>query len=236
MPERPDDAALPQDPAAHLPARPALEARMSFVPEYSCPRRHATLAPAVFTLREGRGRSSSSPGRPRSMRRARSSPILSKARCGARSRTCVLFSRPPAAISRDVVQTRNYVAMPATSPSSTGSTGIISRRRSPPARPSPAAFPACFTRSNASPSHAREERTREDIVTMTFDASARRIAEASAIVPGGVNSNFRLGISPTPLVIERGGGPYLHRHRWQPADRLLPRHGADDPRPQTRRR
>ena len=45
---------------------------------------------------------------------------------------------------------------------------------------------------------------------MTFDASARRIAEASAIVPGGVNSNFRFGISPTPLVIERGEGAYLH--------------------------
>ena len=43
---------------------------------------------------------------------------------------------------------------------------------------------------------------------MTFDASARRIAEASALVPGGVNSNFRFGISPTPLVIERGEGAY----------------------------
>ena len=69
-------------------------------------------------------------------------------------------------------------------------------------------------------------------MTMTFDASARRIAEASAIVPGGVNSNFRLGISPTPLVIERGRGPLSPRHRWQPPDRLLPRHGPDDPRPQ----
>jgi glutamate-1-semialdehyde 2,1-aminomutase len=46
-------------------------------------------------------------------------------------------------------------------------------------------------------------------MTMTFNASARRIAEASNLVPGGVNSNFRLGISPTPLVIERGDGPYL---------------------------
>ena len=27
---------------------------------------------------------------------------------------------------------------------------------------------------------------------------------------GGVNSNFRLGISPTPLVFERGEGPYLY--------------------------
>ncbi len=29
-------------------------------------------------------------------------------------------------------------------------------------------------------------------------------------MPGGVNSNFRLGISPTPLVIERGEGAWLH--------------------------
>jgi len=47
-------------------------------------------------------------------------------------------------------------------------------------------------------------------MTMTFTASARRVAEAASLIPGGVNSNFRLGISPTPLVIERGEGPYLH--------------------------
>jgi glutamate-1-semialdehyde 2,1-aminomutase len=47
-------------------------------------------------------------------------------------------------------------------------------------------------------------------MTMTFTASARRVAEAASLVPGGVNSNFRLGISPTPLVIARGEGPYLH--------------------------
>ncbi len=47
-------------------------------------------------------------------------------------------------------------------------------------------------------------------MTMTFTASARRVAEAAALLPGGVNSNFRLGISPTPLVVERGEGPYLH--------------------------
>lgn len=46
-------------------------------------------------------------------------------------------------------------------------------------------------------------------MTMTFAASAARIARASVHVPGGVNSNFRIGISPTPLVIERGEGPYL---------------------------
>lgn len=47
-------------------------------------------------------------------------------------------------------------------------------------------------------------------MTMTFAASAARVKTASALTPGGVNSNFRLGISPTPLVIERGEGPYLH--------------------------
>lgn len=46
-------------------------------------------------------------------------------------------------------------------------------------------------------------------MTMSFAASAARVKAASALVPGGVNSNFRLGISPTPLVIERGEGPFL---------------------------
>ncbi len=47
-------------------------------------------------------------------------------------------------------------------------------------------------------------------MAMTFTASARRVAEARDVIPGGVNSNFRFGISPTPLVIARGEGPYLH--------------------------
>ncbi len=47
-------------------------------------------------------------------------------------------------------------------------------------------------------------------MTLSFDASAARIQAASTVVPGGVNSNFRLGISPTPLVFERGDGPYLY--------------------------
>ncbi|MBN8892437.1 MAG: aspartate aminotransferase family protein [Rhodospirillales bacterium] len=42
-----------------------------------------------------------------------------------------------------------------------------------------------------------------------FDESRRRIAEAAAYLAGGVSSNFRLGISPTPLVIERGDGAHL---------------------------
>jgi glutamate-1-semialdehyde 2,1-aminomutase len=45
---------------------------------------------------------------------------------------------------------------------------------------------------------------------MNFDQSAREIAENSKWLPGGVNSNFRLNIAPTPLVFERGEGPYLY--------------------------
>jgi glutamate-1-semialdehyde 2,1-aminomutase len=42
-----------------------------------------------------------------------------------------------------------------------------------------------------------------------FDESKRQMAEAARWTPGGVHSNFRAGVSPTPLVIERGEGPYL---------------------------
>jgi glutamate-1-semialdehyde 2,1-aminomutase len=44
---------------------------------------------------------------------------------------------------------------------------------------------------------------------LTFDESERRMAEAARWIAGGINSNFRAGISPTPLVVERGEGPYL---------------------------
>ena len=44
---------------------------------------------------------------------------------------------------------------------------------------------------------------------LSFDASRRRIAEASHYLAGGVSSNFRLGISPTPLVFDRADGAYL---------------------------
>jgi glutamate-1-semialdehyde 2,1-aminomutase len=44
----------------------------------------------------------------------------------------------------------------------------------------------------------------------SFDRSRQLISEASAYLPGGVNSNYRLGISPTPLVFERAEGPYLY--------------------------
>ena len=43
-----------------------------------------------------------------------------------------------------------------------------------------------------------------------FDQSKRRLANFAKYLPGGVNSNFRMGISPTPLVFERAEGPYLY--------------------------
>lgn len=42
-----------------------------------------------------------------------------------------------------------------------------------------------------------------------FAASQRMIALASRSLAGGVSSDFRLGISPTPLVLRKGEGPYL---------------------------
>ncbi len=44
----------------------------------------------------------------------------------------------------------------------------------------------------------------------TFENSAESIRRASKHLPGGVSSNFRLGMSPTPLVFERADGPYLY--------------------------
>lgn len=43
-----------------------------------------------------------------------------------------------------------------------------------------------------------------------FDESRRQIEAAGRFLPGGVSSNFRLGMAPHPLVFERGEGPYLH--------------------------
>lgn len=43
----------------------------------------------------------------------------------------------------------------------------------------------------------------------TFERSKSRIAAAAKFLAGGVSSNFRLGISPTPLVIDKGHGPYV---------------------------
>ncbi|MGB3028062.1 aspartate aminotransferase family protein [Paradevosia shaoguanensis] len=44
---------------------------------------------------------------------------------------------------------------------------------------------------------------------LNFEQSAKVIAENSRFVAGGVNSNFRLGMQPGPLVFERGEGAYL---------------------------
>jgi glutamate-1-semialdehyde 2,1-aminomutase len=44
---------------------------------------------------------------------------------------------------------------------------------------------------------------------LEFDESRRRLAEAAKYLAGGVSSNFRLGISPTPLVFDRADGAYL---------------------------
>jgi glutamate-1-semialdehyde 2,1-aminomutase len=46
-------------------------------------------------------------------------------------------------------------------------------------------------------------------VTLSFQRSADRIRAASEFLAGGVSSNFRLGISPTPLVFEQADGPFL---------------------------
>ncbi len=43
----------------------------------------------------------------------------------------------------------------------------------------------------------------------SFECSKTMIADAARFIPGGVNSNFRLGILPTPLVFERGEGAFL---------------------------
>jgi glutamate-1-semialdehyde 2,1-aminomutase len=44
---------------------------------------------------------------------------------------------------------------------------------------------------------------------LRFEQSAARIAEASRWIAGGVNSHFRAGMAPGPLVFTHGEGPYL---------------------------
>src|SRR5919109_3036976 len=44
----------------------------------------------------------------------------------------------------------------------------------------------------------------------TFNKSRQLLSEAAKHLPGGVNSNYRLGISPIPLVFERAEGPFLY--------------------------
>ncbi len=45
--------------------------------------------------------------------------------------------------------------------------------------------------------------------TLSFDESRRKMEIASRYLAGGVSSNFRLGISPTPLVLDHADGAYL---------------------------
>ena len=52
-------------------------------------------------------------------------------------------------------------------------------------------------------------RTWGRVILNSFDQSKAEMAAACRYLPGGVSSNFRLGISPTPLVIRRGEGPYV---------------------------
>ena len=43
-----------------------------------------------------------------------------------------------------------------------------------------------------------------------FEKSREFIESASRYLAGGVSSNFRLNIAPTPLAFTHGEGPYLH--------------------------
>jgi glutamate-1-semialdehyde 2,1-aminomutase len=43
----------------------------------------------------------------------------------------------------------------------------------------------------------------------SFEQSKAQMSDACRFLAGGVSSNFRLGISPTPLVIKSGAGPYV---------------------------
>ncbi|MBZ6074886.1 aspartate aminotransferase family protein [Microvirga puerhi] len=56
---------------------------------------------------------------------------------------------------------------------------------------------------------AETTHTRRDNL-LSFDKSAELIERNAQWMAGGVNSNFRLNISPTPLVFERGEGPWLY--------------------------
>ncbi len=60
---------------------------------------------------------------------------------------------------------------------------------------------------------------------LKFDESARIIASESRFVAGGVNSNFRIGMAARAAGLRARRGRLSDRRRWQPADRLLLRHG-----------
>ena len=56
-------------------------------------------------------------------------------------------------------------------------------------------------------SDRRNSRTEAEAV---FDSSRRQIAKSAQWLAGGVSSNFRAGMTPTPLVFERGDGAILY--------------------------
>jgi len=59
------------------------------------------------------------------------------------------------------------------------------------------------------PVHSPAGSAGADRAFLSFDKSAEAVRNNARWMAGGVNSNFRLNISPTPLVFERGDGPYL---------------------------
>ena len=63
-------------------------------------------------------------------------------------------------------------------------------------------------REKATAAPAKRGHNRGEICA--FDESARRIKENSRWLAGGVSSNFRLGMAPSPLVFDRGEGPFLY--------------------------
>ena len=74
------------------------------------------------------------------------------------------------------------------------------------------------------------------LVPLRFERSRQHIFEGSEVLAGGVSSNFRLGISPTPLVFDHADGPYLVDID---GNRLIDYYlgmGPDDPRPHAARR
>jgi glutamate-1-semialdehyde 2,1-aminomutase len=42
-----------------------------------------------------------------------------------------------------------------------------------------------------------------------FEKSRQKVKAASKYLAGGVSSNYRLNISPTPLVIDHAAGPFV---------------------------
>jgi glutamate-1-semialdehyde 2,1-aminomutase len=44
---------------------------------------------------------------------------------------------------------------------------------------------------------------------MRFERSAKALQDGARLMPGGIGSDFRKGMAPTPLVIDHGDGPFL---------------------------